>query len=156
MPRYNQDLIVALLNQVSLYPSLKSLNDKYSLTLYNVFTPTLIAAIDSEIHANPYILSESIGFLETASHLSMFYSHEGDHDFVEDCKSKVIALRTQWYTVNNRVLTQHNEPQLDSLQKELMEEYFISSDQEFRYFLNHNPFYMGIYLYVLVTTLSME
>jgi hypothetical protein len=68
---------------------------------------------------------------------------------VSTLRHQAISMRTGWkrrpgYVDNN-----------GSLQKELMEEYFVNSEEDLSLFLEHNPFYMGVYLYVYVRIMAM-
>ena len=148
MPLYNSEIVVALSNQVERYSSLQAVTIKHNLTLYNIFTPGTISSIDSEINANPFILSEAMAFLESATHLSLFYT-ENDDNFVEALKKNLSKLRCSWKNHTD----QYNPN--ETLQTELMGDYFFNSYEEGLYFLDHNPAYMGLYIYVLVKTLSL-
>lgn len=148
MSQYNSEIIVALSNQVERYTSLQRVAAKHNLTLYNILTPGTITAIDSEINANPFILSEAITFLESATHLNLFYT-EYEENFVECVKKNLSKLRCSW-----KDHTDQFNPS-ETLQTELMGDYFFNSYEEGLYFLNHNPVYLGLYLYILVKTLSL-
>lgn len=145
MPDYNSEIIVALSNQVERYASLQAVYTKHSLTLYNILTPGTIASIDAEINANPFILSESLTLLESTAHLSLFYSENNDN-FVETIKKNLSKLRS----IPSVYLDTS-----ETLQVELMGDYFVNSYEEAIHFLDHNPVYLGLYIYILVKTLSL-
>lgn len=145
MPDYNSEIIVALSNQVERYASLQAVYTKHSLTLYNILTPGTIASIDAEINANPFILSESLTLLESTAHLSLFYSENNDN-FVETIKKNLSKLRS---------IPSVYPDTSETLQVELMGDYFVNSYEEAIHFLDHNPVYLGLYIYILVKTLSL-
>ncbi len=147
MPDYNSEIIVALSNQVERYASLQAVYTKHSLTLYNILTPGTIASIDAEINANPFILSESLTLLESTAHLSLFYSENNDN-FVETIKKNLSKLRSIAPTYGAFNTS-------ETLQVELMGDYFVNSYEEAIHFLDHNPVYLGLYIYILVKTLSL-
>lgn len=149
MSKFNPDLLVVLSNQLSSYGFLKILQEKHALTLYNVFTPGVIGSIDNEVSANPYVLSEAMALLETTAHLSMFYAEHADHDFLVELKRVLVGLRTSW----NR--TSGHSDNTESLHKDLMEEYFVTSAADFHLFLDHNPVYLGVYLFVYISTMTL-
>lgn len=149
MPDYNSEIIVALSNQVERYASLQAVYTKHSLTLYNILTPGTIASIDAEINANPFILSESLTLLESTAHLSLFYSETNDN-FVETIKKNLSKLRCSWKDHTDQLNLLEK-----SLQVELMGDYFVNSYEEAIHFLDHNPVYLGLYIYILVKTLSL-
>lgn len=146
MTQNNPDIIVALSNQIDLYSSLKAVCAKHNLTLYNILTPGIIASIDSEVSANPYILSEALSLLETTEHLSVFYAQ----GYVDRLKASIAKTRCTWKNHSAQV----NEESL--LQKDLMLEYFVASEEEATYFLDYNPVYLGLYIYILVRTISLQ
>lgn len=148
MSAYNTELLLALSNQISVCVALKQLDQKLSLNLFNVLTPGIISAIDGEINANPYLLSEAISLLEVTDQLSAFYTEGGGKSFITNLKSKLIESRTTW-------AGSAQTTDLISLHKELMEEYFVDSGQGMSLFLDHNPVYLGVYLYVYIRILSM-
>ena len=149
MPDYNSEIIVALSNQVERYASLQAVYTKHSLTLYNILTPGTIASIDAEINANPFILSESLTLLESTAHLSLFYSENNSDNFVETIKENLSKLRCSWKNHTDQLNTS------ETLQVELMGDYFVNSYEEAIHFLDHNPVYLGLYIYILVKTLSL-
>lgn len=138
---HTSDFMAVLCSQLQACPAVKKLKDKSSLTLFNVLTPNSIVAIDNEISANPYILSEAMGLLEMASQLSAFYSY----DFVATVTKTIIDSR---YTPDGNKAA--------CTQEELMQDYFITITEDMRYFLRNNPVYLGVYIYVYLSSVTME
>lgn len=146
MTQNNPDIIVALSSQLQQYGSISFIYSKHNLTLYNILTPGIITSVDSEVNRDPYILSEALNLLETTEQLSIFYAP----DYVEQLKVSIAKTRSTWKKHSPQV----KEESL--LQKDLMLEYFITSEDEVIYFLDHNPIYLGLYIYILVRTLSLQ
>jgi hypothetical protein len=149
MPKHNVDLMVVLSNQITACSALKQIDQKFSLNLFNVFTPSMITALDSEISANPYLLSEAMSLLEVTNQLSAFYVQDSSSNFITDMRQSLSAARLTW---SKRV---GNDGSSASIHKELMEEYFVSGESDFNLFLDNNPVYLGIYLYVYVRIVAM-
>lgn len=150
---HTSDFMVVLCNQLQACPSIKKLSDKNSLTLFNLLTPNYIISIDNEISANPYILSEAMSLLELASQLGTFYSY----DFVGCMKETVVDARAVWMSDDNKEYRGKVNPDEGACtQQELMQDYFINSAKDMDYFLRNNPVYLGIYIYVYLSAVSME
>ena len=150
--RFNSEILVALATQTSNFPLLAQVKGKHSLTLFNVFSPAVIGMLDMEVSANPYVLSEAMNFLEMAEHLGMFYSFGDDHytsSFVDTVRQGAVKMRLSWNQSRLR------EDRRGSLHTELMDEYFVTDGDELGKFLQANPYYMGVYLYLYSTILSM-
>ena len=139
---HTADFMVVLCSQLQACPAVKKLKDKNSLTLFNILTPNSIVAIDNEISANPYILSEAMGLLEIASQLGAFYSY----DFVGTVTETIIESRYVPDSDNKSACTQ----------EELMQDYFINITEDMQYFLRNNPVYLGVYIYVYLSFVTME
>ena len=148
MPQYSSEIVVALSNQIERYTNIQAVIDKHNLTLYNILTPGTISSIELEINANPFILSEAITFLESAAHLSMLYTDD-EENFIDTIKKNLSKMRCTW-----KKHTENFSP-TEALQTELMSDYFFNSYEEGLYFLDHNPAYLGLYIFILVETLSL-
>lgn len=149
MAKFNTELLVVLANQITVYSSLRALKEKHYLNFYNVLTPGMISSIDSEVNANPFILSEAITLLESAAHIGHFYESDKEVDFISTLKKTASNMRLMWENSNSV----YNPS--ESLHSELMEEYFVTTEDDFISFLENNPAYLGIYLYIFVTTTAM-
>lgn len=144
-------IAVVLSTLIDQYTNIEVLVAKRNLTLSYLFTPGAITAIDAEIAANPQILSEALTLVELATLLGViFYDMP---DFVSKIKEVATSVRSDW-----RIYRKHNDlpSPTDTLHGDQMAEYFVNDAEEFRRFLEHNPGYVGIYIYVYCSAVTMR
>lgn len=143
MPTCHPDLLVGLNSHISRYSSLELVVKKYDITLFNVLSPDIISKLDAEANANPVIVSDAISLLEFTSVLECFYCEES---FIDKLTTTILKRKTS--PAYNRLPA--------TLQKDLMEGYFMSNATEVNNFLTDNPYYLGVYLFIFVYNLSHE
>lgn len=137
VPTIEESFAHALIEHVrQKYESLRAMTLRHDLTLFNMMTPANISKIDSEISANTQILNEACSFMQMADIMSFFYSDVHFSDLVTE------------YIVKSRVVQTNSAAPMQST----LSEYFMS--QTARQFLEINPHYVGIYMFVFVQSMT--
>lgn len=142
-PMFNPEmLLVIIANMEGRYKSLEALINKHQLTLFTVLTPSSVARIENEISGNPNIMNEAVSFMEFCDILSGFH---GSHSFYNFIFERMISRRVL------QIDSQYQN-KAQSINPNVMEEYF--TDESLPTFLQCNPIFVGLYMYVFVLTTS--
>lgn len=142
-PMFNPEMLLVIIASIEgKYKSLDAIINKHQLTLFTVLSPSSITRIENEISGNPNIMNEAVSFMEFCDVLSSFHGTESFYSFIFDriASRRVLEIDGQF----------QNKAQ--SINANVMEEYF--TDASLPTFLQCNPIFVGLYMYLFVLTAS--
>lgn len=141
MARYNEQMVAALTAHVSgnTYPALTNLVQKLGLNLFSVISPLTMQRMEVESASNPNIIGEAISLMELCDALSLFYQEDTEQIFSETVIDMIASTRTRIHRA-----------QVASLNASAMNDYF--TDEKFHAFLLANPVFVGLYIFIFLTT----
>lgn len=143
MAQFNSEMVGALIAHTDdqSYPALKGLKEKLGLSLFSVISPSTFQRLENETASSPNIISEAISLMEICDTLSLFYQENTELTFSESIITQISNTRTRVHRA-----------QMTSLHASAMAEYF--TDDKFHAFLLANPVFVGLYIYVFLTSMT--
>lgn len=143
MAQFNAEMVGALSTHVEgdAYPALKALKEKMGLSLFSVISPSTFTRLENETASSPNIISEAVSLMELSDVLSLFYQENTEVPFSDAIISQISTTRTRIHRA-----------QMTSMHASAMSEYF--TDDKFQAFLLANPLFVGLYIYVFLTSIT--